>query len=300
MWQPPHDSGCPLSAAEPAPGPSALQPGPAAEPGPGELPRAAAHLLDVTVVLGARQVLGPISLTVGAGERWAVLGPNGAGKTTLLSVIGAERHPTRGAAWVLGEQLGRTDVRRLRQRIGALGHRVADRIPPQASALEVVLTGRDGLLAPWWACFSKAERAAAGQLLSRLGCEALAGQAFAACSQGERQRVLIARSLYGEHALLLLDEPAVGMDLTGREALVAALDELARAPAAPATVQVAHTLEELPGSTTHALLLRDGVAVAAGPVTDTLAKAPLSDCYGVAVSVRRRRGRWSATAPAAW
>ncbi len=261
---------------------------------------ALARLEGVTVLLGGRRVLGPLSLRIGAGEHWAVLGPNGSGKTTLLSVLGAERHPSSGAAWVLGERLGRTDVRRLRGRIGALGHRVADRVPPQVSALEVVLTGRDGLLAPWWGEFDESDRRAAAALLASVGCEALAGQAFTACSQGERQRVLLARSLFGEHRLLLLDEPAVGLDLPGREALVGALDRLASAGVAPATVQVAHTLEELPASTSHALLLRAGAPVACGAAADTLCDGPLSDCFGLAVRVRRDGGRLTATAVGRW
>ncbi len=138
------------------------------------------------------------------------------------------------------------------------------------------------------------------ELLARLRCEHLAGQPFAACSQGERQRILLARSLLGANPLLLLDEPAVGMDLPGREALVGALDELAAAGDAPATVLVAHTLEELPRSTTHALLLRGGVAVASGPAGETLDDGPLSACYGLDVRVGRAAGRWSATASGRW
>lgn len=262
--------------------------------------RVVAELDEVTVVLGARRVLGPLSLVLRPGEHWALLGPNGAGKTTLLSLLAAERHPTTGTACVLGETLGRTDVRQLRRRIGVLGHRVADRIPGQVSALEVVLTGRDSLLAPWWGRFDEADRTAALALLARVGCEHLAGQAFAACSQGERQRVLLARSLLGEHPLLLLDEPAAGMDLPGREALVAALDELAAAADAPATVQVAHTLEELPVSTDHALLLRAGSAVACGSAREVLTDEPLSRCYGLSVRVHRSSGRLGATALARW
>jgi iron complex transport system ATP-binding protein len=259
-----------------------------------------AELEDVAVILAGRRVLGPLSLSVRGGEHWALLGPNGAGKTTLLSVVGAERHPTTGRATVLGERLGRTDVRELRKRIGTLGHRVADRIPGQVRAVDVVLTGRDGLLAPWWGRFGEPERAAARLLLAKLRCEAIADQPFATCSQGERQRILLARSLFGEHRLLLLDEPALGMDLPGREALVAALDELAEAPGAPATVQVAHTLEELPGSVSHAVLLRAGQVVAAGPAAETLTDEALSACYGLAVRVARSGERMTATAAARW
>ncbi|HVB06958.1 MAG TPA: ATP-binding cassette domain-containing protein [Acidimicrobiales bacterium] len=261
---------------------------------------APAELDEVTVVLGGRQVLGPLSLTLGRREHWALLGPNGAGKTTLLSLLGAQRHPTTGRARVLGGQLGRVDLRELRRHIGVVGHLVADRLPAQVSALEIVLTGRDGLLAPWWSEFDDEERAAAGALLERLHCGHLAAQPFGRCSQGERQRVLIARSLFGRHELLLLDEPALGVDLPGREALVQALDQLAVAPGAPASIQVAHTLEELPRSITHALLLRAGSAVASGPVDAVLTDEALSECYGLEFHVTRPGGRFSAHAAGSW
>ncbi len=258
----------------------------------------AAHLDAVTVrVAGGRAILGPLCVTIGRGERWALLGPNGAGKTTLLSLLGAERQPSSGTVEVLGERLGRVDLRELRRRIGVVGHRVAERLPAGARALEIVLTGRDGLLAPWWGSFSKAERDEAHELLARLGCAAVADQAFGACSQGERQRVLLARSLFGRHELLLLDEPAVGVDLPGREALVDALDALAAGDGAPTTVHVAHTLEELPRSVTHALLLSAGEAVACGPAEQVLCADALSRCFAATFRVERRPdGRYTAFA----
>ncbi len=259
-----------------------------------------AAVTGATVVVGGRAVLGPVSLTVRVGEHWALLGPNGAGKTTLLSLLGAERHPTGGEVVVLGGVLGRVDMRELRRDIGVVGHRVADRLPGGACALEVVLTGRDGILAPWWGSFDDTERADALALLERFRCGHLASQPLARLSQGERQRVLIARSLYGRHRLLLLDEPAVGVDLPGREALVAALDSLASGDGAPATVHVAHTLEELPASTTHALLLRDGRSVASGPAEEVLADGPLGECFALPVRVRREDGRYSARADSSW
>src|SRR5665213_2413364 len=168
---------------------------------------------DATVVVNARKTLGPISVQIGAHEHWALLGPNGAGKTTLLSLAGAERHPTTGTVHVLGSLIGRTDLRELRKRIGSVGHLIADRLPRDATALEVVLTGRDGTLVTWWSTFSTDEDAHARQMLRQLRCERLIDQPFGRCSQGERQRILLARSLFANHPLLLLDEPAVGVDL---------------------------------------------------------------------------------------
>ena len=257
------------------------------------------ELSAVTVSHAGRSVLGPISFAVARDEHWVVLGPNGAGKTTLLSIVGAHRHPTSGVAEVFGLRLGKTDLRALRRRIGAVGHTVSDRLPRHPCALEVVLTGKSGLLAPWWGEFTDADRSAAAALLGQVGCARIADQPFGACSQGERQRVLLARALFGGNELLLLDEPAVGVDLPGREALISVLDELA-SDGGPPTLHVAHTLEELPGSTTHALLLRDGLAVAAGPAKEVLVDAALSECYAIAVSVERVGGRYFGRAASSW
>jgi len=255
---------------------------------------------DVTVVVSGRRILGPVSFELRRDEHWAVLGPNGAGKTTLLSLLGAERHPSTGAVTIFGERVGHTDLRVLRRRIAAVGHLVADRLPRHPAAIEIVLTGRDGLLAPWWGRFDDEDRREALELLGRLRCGHLAEQAFGRCSQGERQRILLARALFGRHEMLLLDEPAVGVDLPGREALVQALDRIAADALGPATVQVAHTLEELPSSITHALLLREGVATAVGPASEVLLDDPVTACYGIEVHVERSGGRYTARAAGTW
>jgi len=254
------------------------------------------ELHDVAVRRGRRTVLGPLTWRVEAGEHWAVLGPNGAGKTTLLSVTAATLHPFTGRAVILGGELGRVDVRRLRTRIGHVGHALAERLHGGMSTLDTVLTGITGALAPWWDTFDDTQRAAALERLRRVGCETLADQAFEQCSQGERQRVLVARVLMAGPELVLLDEPAAGLDLPGREVLLHSLedaaDELGRVP----TVLVTHHVEELPRTTTHALLLRDGLAVAAGPVTETLRDEPMSACFGIPVRVTHAGGRFSARA----
>lgn len=256
-------------------------------------------LLDVTVTAGGRQVLGPIDWRVEKGERWALLGPNGAGKTTLLSLLGAERHPTSGRVVVLGHEIGRTDLRELRKSIGHIGHNIADRLPHHEHVIDLVLTGKGSLLAPWWGDFDDDDREKALELLQQLRCAHVAHQAFGRCSQGERQRVLLARALFARSELLLLDEPAMGVDLPGREALIVALDEMAKGAEAPTTVHVAHTLEELP-AVTHALLLRDGEAVAIGPARDVLTSEALSETYGIAVRVIADAGRYFARATGRW
>jgi len=274
-----------------------------AEEMPDAEPAAAfAALLDRVTITApdGRRLLGPVSLAIRKGEHWAVLGANGAGKTTLLRLLGAERHPSSGTAVVLGARLGACDLRQLRSRIGVVSHAVADRLPPSAAALGIVLTGGRGVLAPWWISSDEADRVRGLQILAALGCAGLADRAFGACSQGERQRILLARSLFVEHPLLLLDEPCAGMDLPGREALVLALTALARSPNPPTTVHVSHNLEELPATTSHALLLRKGEVVAIGPIEDVLTERSMQRCFGLAMTLTREEGRWAARASPSW
>jgi iron complex transport system ATP-binding protein len=245
-------------------------------------------------------ILTEVDWSVGAGEQWAVLGPNGAGKSTLLDVAAGVRHPSRGAVAILGETVGRVDLRALRERIGHVDVRTEEAFSPRLTALEVVLTGATGTIQVLEDRLDTSARSRAAQLLEQFGCAAVAARSFASCSQGERRRVLLARALMRRPPLLLLDEPADGLDLPGREALLAALATLAGDTAAPAVVLVTHHLEELPPTITHAVLLRRGRAVACGAAPVVLADAPLSACFGVRVTVSRAGGRWSARATPSW
>jgi iron complex transport system ATP-binding protein len=256
----------------------------------------AVGLEHATVRVDGRTILGPVDLCVRAGERWVFLGPNGSGKTTLLSLAGAVRQPSSGSVRVLGSELGRTDVRRLRARIGHVSHAVADRLRPRMRVLDVVLTGKASVLETWWQDLGAADRARGLALLDELGCGGLAERPLATCSLGERQRVLIARALFGERPLLLFDEPAAGLDLPARERLLAAMDAAAARADGPTTLLATHHLEEIPPSTTHGALLRRGTVVTSGPVEDVLTDDPLSDCFELGVEVERRDGRWTARA----
>ena len=244
------------------------------------------------VRIGGRRIAGPLDLVIGAGERWALLGPNGSGKTTALSLMGARRQPAAGTVDVLGERLGRTDVRRLRPRIGHVSHRVADALRRDATVLDTVLTGRDATLVTWWQRFDDDDIARAHRLLASIGCDELAARRLETCSLGERQRVLIARALFGEHELLLFDEPAAGLDLPARERLLEAMTAVTETT----TVLATHHLEEIPPTTTHAGLLRDGCVVAAGPIGDVLVETQLSACFAMPIVVDRDGGRWRARA----
>jgi iron complex transport system ATP-binding protein len=247
-----------------------------------------------------RHLLRDVHWTVRPGEHWALLGANGAGKTTLMNVAAAVHHPSGGTADVLGERLGRVDLRALRERIGLVEARTSRSFRQRLTAEQVVLTGATGTIALRPGALGDDARARAGALLERFGCGELADRPYDTCSQGERQRVLLARALMRRPALLLLDEPATGLDLPGREALLRAVATIAREEPETATVTVTHHVEELPPSTTHALLLRDGEVVAAGAAETTINAANLSATFDTPVRVDRVDGRWLARAEAHW
>jgi iron complex transport system ATP-binding protein len=249
---------------------------------------------DATVTIASDAILGPASLTVRSGESWAILGPNGSGKSTLLDLAGGIRHPTSGTVEILGGRLGSVDVRDIRARIGFVGHHVAEAIPAHLAVRDVVLTGKRSALVPWMQTFDADDRRLADDLLRRVKCEDLSGRSLETCSQGERQRVFLARALFARPELLLLDEPAAGLDLPGRELL---LDALSSAPdASPTIMLVTHHVEEIPRTATHAALLRRGRIVASGPIRGVLTDANVTACFDLTISVSRDDGRWRAQA----
>ncbi|MER8184345.1 ATP-binding cassette domain-containing protein [Kitasatospora sp. NPDC094015] len=251
----------------------------------------------VDVVRDGRYLLRGVSMAVLPGEHWAVLGANGAGKTTLLALLGAVSHPTRGEVRVLGRQLGRVDLRELRSYLGHVNPRHPLRSP--LTLRQVVLTGVTNSieLFPRWQPTGQ-QAAHADALIATLGIAHRAEAPWPTLSQGERGRALIARALMPAPRLLLLDEPATGLDLTAREQLLASLDDLRLRHPELASVLVTHHLEELPASTTHALLLRDGETVAAGPVAEVLTTELVSACFRHPIRITRDEGRWAATAAA--
>jgi len=249
-------------------------------------------LRDAVVRIERRRVLGPVDLDVRSGERWVLLGPNGSGKTTLLGLAGARRQPTSGLVRVLGLTFGRADVRTLHPRIGHCSHTLTEMMPGNLSVLDVVLTGKRSALVTWFDLIDDEDRAKARERLAEVGADTLAGQAFAACSQGERQRVLLARALFGRPELLILDEPSAGLDFPARELLVAALEASAEQPDRPTMLLATQHLEEVPPSTTHAALLLAGELTASGPVETVLTGERLRECFGLDVEVGRRNGRW--------
>jgi len=250
----------------------------------------------VSVVRGDNTLLDDITWEVEEGQRWVILGPNGAGKTTLLQLAAGRIHPTTGVAGVLGEVLGAVDVFELRPRIGLSSAAIAERLPVDELVKDVVVTASYGIVGRWRERYDALDHARAAYLLDALGAAHLSDRAFGTLSEGERKRVQIARALMSDPELMLLDEPAAGLDLGGREDLVARLAALAADIEAPALILVTHHVEEIPPSFTDVMLLREGRIVAAGPVEITLTAENLSRTFGLPLVLERHGERWSARA----
>ena len=249
---------------------------------------------DVTIRRGEAVLLDGVSWRVEEDDRWVVLGPNGAGKTTLLQVASAQIHPSAGVAGILDEVLGTVDVFELRPRIGLTSAALAERVPRGERVHDVVVSASYGVVGRWREAYDDLDHDRALQLLTEVGAAHLADRTFGTLSEGERKRVQIARALMADPELLLLDEPAAGLDLGGREDLVSTLSVLAADPGSPATVLVSHHVEEIPPGFTHALLLREGRVVAAGLLDDVLTEQNLATTFGMPLVLSHEDGRWSA------
>jgi iron complex transport system ATP-binding protein len=249
---------------------------------------------DVTVRRGGYTLVGPVSWRVELDEKWVILGPNGAGKTTLLRMAAAELHPTSGVAHVLGEVIGRVDVAELRPRIGLSSSALAARIPVDEKVSDLVVSAGYAVLGRWRERYERVDTDRAIDMLESVGAEHLADRSYGSLSEGERKRVLIARALMTDPELLLLDEPAAGLDLGGREELVGRLSEIAADPDAPATVLVTHHVEEIPPGFTHGLLLKEGQVVAQGLLEDVLTADNLSFAFHQSIALERIDGRFFA------
>ncbi|UCM87158.1 ABC transporter ATP-binding protein [Streptomyces marincola] len=252
------------------------------------------ELVDVSVVREGRSLVDKVSWSVAEGERWIILGPNGAGKTTLLNLASSYLFPTSGTVGILGEKLGAVDVFDLRPRIGMASSALAGKLSARQTVLQTVLTAAYGMTAGWQEEYDEVDERRARAFLDRLGMNAYLDRKFGTLSEGERKRTQIARALMTDPELLLLDEPAAGLDLGGREDLVRRLGRLARDAYAPAMVMVTHHVEEIPPGFTHVLLIRQGKVLAAGPIGTVLTSAELSHCFGLPLVVERQGDRWTA------
>ena len=251
---------------------------------------------EVSVRRGERIILGPISWSVNEDERWVVLGPNGAGKTTLFQIAATNIHPTKGTATILGERLGAVDVFELRPRIGLTTNNLAAEIPFAESVLNVVMTAAYGVIGRWREEYDLWDESRGLALLTTLGMRDRKDQSYGTLSEGEKKRALIARALMPNPEILLLDEPAAGLDLGGREDLLKRLKAIIEDPQSPATIIITHHIEEIPEGTSHILLLSNATPVAAGPIEEVLTAENLTAAYGVPISLVRDNGRYFARA----
>lgn len=251
-------------------------------------------LSGVGVRRGNKWLLDGITWDVEEGDRWVIIGPNGAGKTTLMNILSCQMHPTTGVAGILGEVLGTVDVFELRPRIGVTSAALADRIPRGELVRDVVVSASYAVMGRWREQYDQMDHGRAEELMQQLHVEDLADRTFGTLSEGERKRTQIARALMTDPELLLLDEPAGGLDLAGREALVDTLSDLFLDEYAPASMLVTHHVEEIPLGITHCLLLADGRVVAAGPIEETLTDENLSATFSMALHVSNSDGRWAA------
>ncbi|CAB4707475.1 MAG: ATP-binding cassette domain-containing protein [Actinobacteria bacterium] len=246
------------------------------------------RLRKVSFVRDGREILAPLDWTVRPDERWLVLGANGSGKTTLVRIASLYEHPSTGTLEVLGETLGRTDVRQLRRRIGLASAALSQQFRTDLRAIDIVMTARYAALEPWWHEYTDDDREHARACLARMGVEAYAERPIYTLSSGEQQRVFLARSLMNDPGLVLLDEPSARRDLGGREQLGGALSELVDDPTSPPLILVTHHVDEVPNGMTHALLLRSGRVVSVGPIAQALTAETLSECFGLDLVLERR------------
>ncbi|MFE6099989.1 ABC transporter ATP-binding protein [Streptomyces laurentii] len=253
------------------------------------------ELVDVSVVRDGRALVDDVSWSVKEGQRWVILGPNGAGKTTLLNVASSYLYPTTGSVTILGDRLGSVDVFELRPRIGIAGIAMAEKLPKRQTVLQTVLTAAYGMTATWNEDYDPVDEERAKAFLDRLGMTEYLDRKFGTLSEGERKRTLIARAMMTDPELLLLDEPAAGLDLGGREDLVRRLGRLARDPYAPSMIMVTHHVEEIPPGFTHVLMIRQGKVLAAGPMETELTSRNLSHCFGLPLVVEHHGDRYTAT-----
>lgn len=248
----------------------------------------------VTLRRSGRTLVGPVTWSVELDERWVVIGPNGAGKTSLLRIAAAMEHPTSGTAYVLGERLGRVDMAELRARVGLSSSALSQRVPDNEVVRDVVVSAGYAVLGRWREHYDDMDYNQALDMLESVGAEHLADRTYGTLSEGERKRVLIARSLMTDPELLLLDEPAAGLDLGGREELVARLSDLASDADSPAMVLVTHHVEEIPHGFSHCLILSEGEVVDSGLLTDVLTAENLSKAFGQSIALDVIDGRYFA------
>ncbi len=256
--------------------------------------RTVLNVSNVSVRRGDRIILGPVDFSVSEGERWVILGPNGAGKSTLIKMLATMSFPTTGSIEVLGERLGKVDVFELRPRVGFCSSAMTENIPGDELVRDVVLTAAYAIVGRWNEEYDLWDESRAIALLTTFGVRELGERLFSTLSEGERKRVQIARALMTDPEVLLLDEPAAGLDLGGREDLLRRFAEFSIDSSAPVTIVITHHIEEIPEGTTHALLLKNGLIAVSGPVDQVITSEHISAVFGLPLNVTKDGGRFYA------
>jgi iron complex transport system ATP-binding protein len=252
------------------------------------------ELRNVSVHRGGRTILGPVTFAIRPHERWVVLGPNGAGKSTLLQILATRFFPSSGSVTVLDKEMGKVDLSELRTRIGICGALISEDIPDDEVVRDVVLTAAYAILGRWNEAYDLWDESRAVALLTTFGVRDLADRKYGTLSEGERKRVQISRALMADPELLLLDEPAAGLDLGGREDLLQRFTRFASDPLAPASILVTHHIEEIPAGTTHALILKDGQIAVSGPIAEVITSEHISAIFNIPISVAHEGDRFFA------
>jgi len=251
-------------------------------------------LSKVNLIRDGKSLIRDLNFEVFSGQNWVILGPNGSGKTSLLKIASMFEHPSSGSVTLLEHTLGTSDMRKIRHLVGFTGHGITQLLRPELKTEDVVMTAKHGALEPWWNTYSSEDKLKALSHMEILGINHLAKQRFGTLSSGEKQRALLARSLMSDPKLLLLDEPASGLDLPSREELMQSLSSLVSESLSPPVIMVTHHVEEIPKGFSHILFLKEGSAMESGPINEKLNPENLSKCFDIDLEIRGFNGRWSA------
>lgn len=250
-------------------------------------------IIDLKQVCWVREktILRDITWQVAAGEHWCLVGLNGSGKTTLLNIINGYIWPTKGEVTVLGRRFGTCDLRELRKQIGWVSSSLQERLYGQQTAEEIVLSGKFASIGLYDE-IAEEDREQAAELLRSFDCASLLQRPYATLSQGERQKVLIARALMAKPRLLILDEPCNGLDLIARENLLSMIGQIVERPDTPTLLYVTHHIEEILPCFSHTLLLRRGEIYMAGATAEVLTAPNLSRFFELPIQIERREQRF--------